>query len=90
MGYRYYRISLISLTHFSVTVTAAVGLFLAPSPNFAHYIPFLKPLLTGETIAAGIATILAPAVAATFFVIVGIITIHCMWLLSFGASTGVV
>ncbi|KJA28630.1 hypothetical protein HYPSUDRAFT_34085 [Hypholoma sublateritium FD-334 SS-4] len=71
----------------AAALTAAVGLFLAPSPNFAHYIPFLKPLLTGETVAAGIATILAPAIAATIFVILGIITIH--WVTTIHGSVSV-
>lgn len=58
-------------------VSAAIGLSLAPAPDVAHYLPFLKPLVTTETIAAGIATVLAPAVAATVFIILGLAVIHC-------------
>ncbi|KAK7029822.1 MPN domain-containing protein [Favolaschia claudopus] len=48
-------------------LTAAAGLSLTTAPDVAHYLPFLAPLLssktTGDTIAAGLATVLAPAVA---------------------------
>ncbi|PPQ90938.1 hypothetical protein CVT25_008249 [Psilocybe cyanescens] len=57
-------------------LTAAVGLSLAPAPDVAHFIPFLQPLISANTIAAGVATILAPAVAATIFIIVGLAAIH--------------
>ncbi|KAF8167474.1 hypothetical protein B0H34DRAFT_18533 [Crassisporium funariophilum] len=60
----------------AASLTAAVGLALAPAPDVAHYIPFLRPLLTANKIAAGIATILAPAVAATLFIILGLAAIN--------------
>ncbi|KAJ3499739.1 hypothetical protein NLJ89_g10066 [Agrocybe chaxingu] len=60
----------------AAALTAAVGLALAPAPDVAHYIPFLQPLVTAEPIAAGLATILAPAVAATLFIIAGLAVIH--------------
>ena len=58
-------------------VSAAVGLSLAPAPDVANYLPFLKPLVTTETIVAGLATVLAPAVAATIFIILGLAAVHC-------------
>jgi len=58
-------------------VSAAVGLSLASAPDVAHYLPFLEPLVTTETIAAGIATVFAPAVAATIFIIMGLAAINC-------------
>lgn len=58
-------------------MTAAVGLYLAPAPDVAHFIPFLRPLIGAETLAAGIATILAPAVAVTIFLVLGIIVVRC-------------
>lgn len=67
----------VKLTLKTDLVTAAVGLYLAPAPGFAHYIPFLQPLSNGEIVASGIATILAPAFAATIFVILGVRTVHC-------------
>ncbi|KAF8910016.1 hypothetical protein CPB84DRAFT_1764373 [Gymnopilus junonius] len=60
----------------AVALTAAVGLFLAPAPDVAHYIPFFQPLVRANTIAAGIATILAPTVAATIFIIAGLWIIY--------------
>lgn len=58
-------------------MTAAVGLALAPAPDFVHFLPFLQPLLTANFIASGIATILVPAVAATIFISLGLATINC-------------
>lgn len=58
-------------------MSAAVGLSLAPAPDVARYLPFLKPLVTTETIAAGLATVLAPAVAATIFIILGLVAVQC-------------
>jgi len=58
-------------------VSAAVGLSLAPAPDVAHYLPFLEPLVTTETIVAGIATVFAPGVAATVFIIMGLAAINC-------------
>ncbi|KAJ7619547.1 hypothetical protein FB45DRAFT_931060 [Roridomyces roridus] len=51
-------------------LTAAAGLSLTTAPDVAHYLPFLKPLVSSDTntIASGLATVLAPAVAATLFI----------------------
>ncbi|KAJ7482288.1 hypothetical protein B0H11DRAFT_2193371 [Mycena galericulata] len=50
-------------------LTAAAGLSLTTAPDVAHYLPFLSPLLSSkDTIASGLATVLAPAVAATLFI----------------------
>ncbi|TFK41946.1 hypothetical protein BDQ12DRAFT_645286 [Crucibulum laeve] len=57
-------------------LTAASGLALANAPDVAHYIPFLQPLLTASPLAAGIATVLAPAVAATLFIIIALAIIN--------------
>ncbi|KAJ7777612.1 hypothetical protein DFH07DRAFT_731180 [Mycena maculata] len=48
-------------------LTAAAGLSLTTAPDVAHYLPFLSPLVN-NTIASGLATVLAPAVAATLFI----------------------
>jgi len=69
------------LIHSFGLVTAAVGLSLATAPDVAHYIPFLRPLVNGSTIAAGVATVLAPAVAVTLFILLGLALIHCRLLL---------
>ncbi|KAG5647674.1 hypothetical protein DXG03_008397 [Asterophora parasitica] len=57
-------------------LTAASGLALATAPNMAHYLPFLKPLLTTHRLLAGIATVLAPAVAATLFISIALCLVH--------------
>jgi hypothetical protein len=60
------------------SVTAAIGLALAPAPDVAHFLPFLQPLLLqANTIAAGIATVFVPAVAATIIISLGLAAINC-------------
>ncbi|KAF8963914.1 hypothetical protein BDZ97DRAFT_1939372 [Flammula alnicola] len=71
----------------AAALTAAVGLYLAPAPDVAHFLPFLQPLLTTETIAAGIATLLAPAVAATVFIVFGLAIIN--WVATVHGSVSV-
>jgi hypothetical protein len=76
-------------------VTAAVGLSLVTAPDVAHYLPFLKPVLSTNPVAAGLATILAPAVGATLFIIIGLGIIHCTspilqeFFLSYNQNAGV-
>ncbi|KAJ7696606.1 hypothetical protein B0H17DRAFT_1053875 [Mycena rosella] len=58
-------------------LTAAAGLSLTTAPDVAHYLPFLSPLLTSKnTIASGLATVLAPAVAATLFISLAIAIVN--------------
>ena len=59
------------------TVTAAAGLAVAGAPDVAHYFPFLQGLLTKNPLATGIATVLAPAVAATVFIILALLVVNC-------------
>jgi len=63
-------------------VTAASGLALATAPDVAHYLPFLQPLVNGNTLASGLATTLAPAVAATLFIVIALAIINCKFLIS--------
>lgn len=59
-------------------MTAAIGLALALAPDVAHFLPFLQPLLSNDvTIAAGIATVFVPAVAATIIISLGLAAINC-------------
>ena len=59
-------------------MTAAVGLALAPAPDVAHFLPFLRPLVSdANTIEAGIATVFVPAVAATIIISLGLAAINC-------------
>lgn len=59
-------------------VVAAVGLSLSTAPDFALHIPFLRPLLTTNSIASGIATVLAPALAATLFIALALAVVNCL------------
>ncbi|PPQ64239.1 hypothetical protein CVT24_008642 [Panaeolus cyanescens] len=59
----------------AAALTAAAGLAVSPAPDVAHYLPFFRPLLTTNPIAAGVATVFAPALAAILFLIIGFILI---------------
>jgi len=59
-------------------VIPVIGLALASAPDFAHYLPFLQPIVNANPVLAGLATVLAPAIAATIFVITCLSIIHCM------------
>ncbi|EEB89260.1 hypothetical protein MPER_12661, partial [Moniliophthora perniciosa FA553] len=63
----YYGVLLVVAVLLAAGLTAACGLALATAPDFAHYLPFLQSLWSANTLAAGIATVLAPAVAITLF-----------------------
>jgi len=58
-------------------VTAVAGLAVLPAPDVAHYLPFLEPLLTTNTLVSGIATVFLPAVAATVLTALAIYYISC-------------
>ncbi|KAJ6620255.1 hypothetical protein B0H10DRAFT_2163535 [Mycena sp. CBHHK59/15] len=58
-------------------LTAAAGLSLTTAPDVAHYLPFLSPLLSStDTVGAGVATVLAPAVAATLFIALAVAVVN--------------
>ncbi|KAF7297179.1 MPN domain-containing protein [Mycena indigotica] len=58
-------------------LTAAAGLSLTTAPDVAHYLPFLKPLVNSTaTIPVGLATVLAPAAAATLFISLAVMIIN--------------
>ncbi|KAF4604854.1 hypothetical protein EYR40_003636 [Pleurotus pulmonarius] len=60
----------------AAALTAAAGLAVVTAPDVAHYLPFLEPLLTAHPLVAGLATSLAPAVAATLFICLALMAIH--------------
>ncbi|KAI0319045.1 hypothetical protein OF83DRAFT_1170563 [Amylostereum chailletii] len=60
----------------AIGLTAAVGLALATSPNYAHYFTFLQPLADSNGFTTGLATVLAPAVAATLFISLAFGALH--------------
>lgn len=53
------------------------GLYLSTAPDFAHYYPFLMRLDEGNDLGAGIATCLAAALLAIFFISFAMKTVHC-------------
>lgn len=58
-------------------VTAVSGLALANAPDFGHYITFLQPLANDGGLVSGLATALAPAVAATLFITIALAVVNC-------------
>ncbi|KAJ7058112.1 hypothetical protein C8F01DRAFT_1149575 [Mycena amicta] len=58
-------------------LTAAAGLSLTTAPDIAHYLPFLQPLVNSkDSIPVGLATVLAPAVAASLFISLAVAIIN--------------
>ncbi|KAK0208655.1 hypothetical protein DFS33DRAFT_1304877 [Desarmillaria ectypa] len=57
-------------------LTAASGLALSNAPDFAHYITFLQPVTTADTLPSGIITIWIPAVVATIFIFLTLALVH--------------
>lgn len=58
-------------------MTAVAGLALGTAPDVGHYIPFLGALSNTNQLAAGIATSLAPALAATLFISIALLAVNC-------------
>jgi calcium permeable stress-gated cation channel len=57
-------------------VIATAGLAVATSPDFAHYLPFFRSLANHNNLPTGLATVLAPSVAATLFMLLATLAIH--------------
>ena len=55
---------------------ASAGLAVATNPDVVHYLPFLSPVVAHNDIPSGLATGLAPAVAASIFVGLAMLGIH--------------
>lgn len=67
-------------------MTAASGLALSTAPDVAHYLPFLGSL-SRNRLAAGVASVFAPAVAVIVFVFLALILINCKFRLSAESTT---
>ncbi|KAG8822531.1 hypothetical protein FRC17_009553 [Serendipita sp. 399] len=59
-----------------VGLLAAAGLALATSPDVVHYLPFLSPVVAHNNVQSGLATALAPAIAASIFIGLAMLGIH--------------
>lgn len=57
-------------------VLACAGLAMVTYPDVAHYLPFLGPVAERNNIQSGLATALAPAVAASLFVGLAMYGVH--------------
>lgn len=55
---------------------ATAGLAVATSPDFAHYLPFFRSLANHNNLPTGLATVLAPSVAATLFIVLAVLALH--------------
>lgn len=60
-----------------LTVTAASGLALSTAPDMNRFFPFLRPLLNSDALPTGLATVFAPAVAATLFIMLALAIVNC-------------
>jgi hypothetical protein len=69
-------------------VIAAAGLAVATSPDFAHYLPFFQSMANDSDFSTGLATVLAPSVAATLFILIAILALHGEHEQSLGAGNG--
>ncbi|KAF8079018.1 hypothetical protein FPV67DRAFT_1467201 [Lyophyllum atratum] len=72
----FWAIVIVVIILLAAGLTAASGLALATAPDVAHYLSFLGPLLTMDRLPAGLATVLAPAVAATLFISLALYLVH--------------
>ncbi|KAG6919045.1 hypothetical protein DXG01_009755 [Tephrocybe rancida] len=72
----FWAIVVIVIVLLAAGLTAASGLALSTAPNVAHYLSFLNTLNTAHPIPAGLATVFAPAVAATIFTSLAIYLVH--------------
>ena len=55
---------------------ATAGLAVATSPDFAHYLPFFQSMANHNELATGLATVVAPSVAATLFILLALSALH--------------
>ena len=47
------------------------------TPDVAHFLPFLEPLLRSDRLAAGVASVFAPTVAAIVFITIALLAVNC-------------
>lgn len=57
-------------------VIATAGLAVATAPDYAHYLPLFRSMATHNNLPTGLATVLAPSVAATLFMLFALVTLH--------------
>ena len=59
-----------------LTVIAVAGLAVATSPDFGHYLPLFQSMADNNNLPTGLVTVLAPAFAATLFILLTILALH--------------
>ncbi|KAI0275250.1 hypothetical protein BC834DRAFT_815275 [Gloeopeniophorella convolvens] len=59
-----------------VGLVAVAGLAVATTPDYAHYLPFMQGLASHNNFTTGLATVLAPSVAATLFITLALGLLH--------------
>ncbi|KAG9103614.1 hypothetical protein FRC06_009388, partial [Ceratobasidium sp. 370] len=73
---RYWLIVAMVAILLAVSLIPVAGLALAGAPDVAHFLPFLERLSNRNDLGAGLATTLAPAVAATLFISVALMVVN--------------
>ncbi|KAJ7597412.1 hypothetical protein C8J56DRAFT_920009 [Mycena floridula] len=74
--FAFWTIMFLTAVLLAAGLSAAIGLALAAAPDEAHYLPFLHTLSDNNSLGAGIATILVPAVAALLFLALALYAVH--------------
>ncbi|KAI0308375.1 hypothetical protein B0F90DRAFT_1807574 [Multifurca ochricompacta] len=59
-----------------IGLISAAGLAVATSPDYAHYLPFFQSMARNNDFLTGLATVLAPSVAATLFILLAVLALH--------------
>ncbi|KAK7680542.1 hypothetical protein QCA50_016323 [Cerrena zonata] len=85
-GLSFWTIVITVVILLGAAVTATAGLYLATSPDYAHYFPFFEPLTTASDIASGAATGLAASFAACLFIGIALSAVHYTSQLSHSVS----
>ena len=58
------------------SVIATAGLAVATAPDYAHYLTLFRSMAGDNNLPTGLATVLAPSVAATLFMLLALFTLH--------------
>ncbi|KAI0299794.1 hypothetical protein BC826DRAFT_1090413 [Russula brevipes] len=74
--FAFWTIVLVNAGTLLLGLIAAAGLAVATSPDYAHYLPFFQSMANDNGFSTGLATVLAPSVAATLFILLAILALH--------------
>ncbi|CUA72197.1 Short transient receptor potential channel 7 [Rhizoctonia solani] len=73
---RYWAVVALVAVLLAGSLIPVAGLALAGAPDVAHYLPFLSGLSGRDNLGASIATTVAPALAATLFIVLALLVVN--------------